>query len=180
MKRLLIGLVCMGVAYAGYPYLAMYELAQAVKTQDTATLEEKVDWSSIRQGLKDDLSAALAMSMQTQQTPDNNAGFQMLGTMIGAKFADIMIDQMVTPAAFTMMLRRQVAAHPGTPIDPLQSVTWAFFDSPLKFLITVENDRREPVGLRMSMEDFTWKVSRLVFSPQQIADLAASMRGRSN
>jgi len=181
MKKLVIAAVCIGAAYVAYPYVSLYQLADAVETKDAAALEDRIDWSNLRQGLKDDISAVLAMSMQKpQEANDSTGGFEMLGAVLGAKFADIMIDQMVTPAGLVMTMRRQAASHPGMSLHPLQSVTGAFFDSPTQFLVTVKNDHGEPITLRMSLEGLSWKVSRLISSPNQIAEFARSMRNRSN
>ncbi len=118
------------------------------------------------------------LTVKPENSGSAEAGFRLLGTMLGAKFADIMIDQIVNPATLVTMLREQKTTHPDFSIDPLRSVTWAFFDGPTRFLVRVQNNQSEPVTFMMSLQGFTWKVSRFVFSPKQISDLARSIERR--
>ena len=54
-QKPLIGiLLTTGFAYGLYPYVALYELGQAVRQGDAVRLETMVDWASVREGIKEE------------------------------------------------------------------------------------------------------------------------------
>ena len=60
MRRItaLTGAVIAGVIYLGSPMLAAWEIRQAIRTGDKATLEHRVDWTSVRATLNRSLAPA--------------------------------------------------------------------------------------------------------------------------
>ena len=55
-QKPLIGiLLTTGFAYGLYPYVALYELGQAIRQGDAVRLETMVDWASVREGIKEDI-----------------------------------------------------------------------------------------------------------------------------
>ncbi len=60
MRRItaLTGAVIAGVIYLGSPMLAAWEIRQAIRTGDKATLEHRVDWTSVRATLNRSLEPA--------------------------------------------------------------------------------------------------------------------------
>jgi hypothetical protein len=59
MKKIAALIVVLAAVYVAYPYFALYRLGEALQTQDLEAVEGKVDWPRVRQGVKDDVNAAL-------------------------------------------------------------------------------------------------------------------------
>ena len=60
MKRVLVSVpIIVLIGYLLWSYLTLYRLDQAINEADAIALEELVDWTSVRAGLRDDMNAAL-------------------------------------------------------------------------------------------------------------------------
>ena len=170
MKKLVIAAVCFCVAYAAYPYVELYRLANAVRTQDTAALRSEIDWHSIRRHVKDHFDARLLTRVQKSSL---KGGWATIGLVLGKQATNISVDEMATPAVFAMELKRKLAEHHRT-YDPLGSVRYAFFESPIQFLVKLGPSwdivsRRtglNTVSFRMSLKGFSWTVTRVILTPQ--------------
>lgn len=93
MKKLLLLIPIFVVAYAVYPHLALYRLGQALRAQDVDAIEAKVDWPKLRQGIKDDVNAALVDKVKPEEG-DELAAF---GIALAGKLASPVVDAAVTP-----------------------------------------------------------------------------------
>jgi hypothetical protein len=181
-KAPLTALAILLLGYVAYPYLAAYELVEAVESGDPARIEPKVDWPAVRQGFKDDLNGAIA----TNATQHRN-GLALLGMALGAKLMDGAVDALVTPEGLAGIIkegRRDRAAgaaiggSAGLPSPPPETaptgehrrtrLVWAFFDGPTSFSAQVrgaaERESDPPVRLRFQLEGGSWVLTR-VFLP---------------
>jgi hypothetical protein len=95
MKKLFLLLIpVIVVACAAYPYLALYRLGEALRAQDLDAVEAKVDWPKLRQGIKDDVNAALVAKAK----PEEGDPLAALGVALAGKLAGPIVDAAVTPA----------------------------------------------------------------------------------
>src|SRR5215213_9228256 len=54
-RSLLVAMLSMGVAYVAYPYITLWQLGQAIRNGDAATLHSLVNWPKVREGIKEDI-----------------------------------------------------------------------------------------------------------------------------
>ena len=101
MKRVIGVLLIIVLAYAAYPYIALYRLGDAIRGGDPGAVEGKVDWPSLRQGLKDDLDAVVAADVAAG---GGNPGAS-LGTMIASKLIGSVVDSTVTPSGLSVIMQ---------------------------------------------------------------------------
>lgn len=144
MKRLFAILVLAAVGYAALPYWSAYSLAQGVKAGDRDVLEQRVDWPSVRSGLKEDLSD-IAVGNES-----GAAG--LLRAALAPALLDTALDQLVTPATVASLAQGAARAKDRSgggqgdaaedlARDPVAHLTWAFFTSPSQFLVKLESRR---------------------------------------
>jgi hypothetical protein len=166
-----MSLVLMAVVlYGASPFLAMWQLERAMDRGDAVSLEKRVDWRSVRDGLKQDIADGIIGPVQTQLTanalPPFGASFMM-------GLADTAIEREVTPQNLIAVMRQM---RPATaPANPFASFDWAFFDGPFSFSVIVHSDGDEEDGhlrIRLELRGGVWTVVR-AWIPQDIVERAA-------
>ena len=168
---MLATLVAMGLAYAAYPYITLYRIGDAIRSGDTKTLEVLVNWSSVREGIKEDICDLVV------EDPEATAGGGKLPPF-GASFmrgiASTAIDQAVTPQA----LLAATGSIAGSAVHQRQSqpgvkgadvhVQWAFFDGPASFEVSLHAvGQSEPIRMEMVLRHGAWQIDR-VWLPAQL------------
>jgi Protein of unknown function (DUF2939) len=150
--------------YVAYPYVTLFRLGLAVQTADATTLERLVDWYSVREGIKEDVS----------DLPDDGAAAAPAGKLpeFGASFVrgitSNVIDRQINPQAI-------VAASTGLPGEPAPAanmakmrIGWAFFESPTVFTVDLRaSNLSEPIRMEMDLSRGTWQVRR-VWLPDEL------------
>jgi hypothetical protein len=179
-------LMAIVMAYIAVPYLTLYRVGSAIRSGDAKTLEALVDWSSVREGIKEDICDLVVDAPSTQSTetlPPFGASF-MRG------IAANKIDQAVTPQALVAATHANAAAGGVTtggaaigkpsrdPDSGLRGadvhVNWAFFDSATTFQISLRAPgQTDPIRLEMELSHWHWQIDR-VWLP---ADLLAGQGG---
>ena len=94
---LLLVLIAAG-AYSAAPFLAVWQIREALRSNDITTLERKVDWVSVRRSLKQsngEIRAAIAEYSQASGIPKPGI-WDRLKTSVAPLFADPLIDRYVT------------------------------------------------------------------------------------
>lgn len=89
----------LSVAYVAYPFWSAWSLREAIKNGDTATIERKVEWDSVRVSLRESLAR------EAQFIPEVTAAgeamrptlWQRVKTTLGQPMLDRFIDSYVTP-----------------------------------------------------------------------------------
>ena len=146
-----------GVAYIGYPYLTLYRLGSAIRDADAATLESLVNWSTVREGIKEDVCDIVA----EQSGPRTGSELPAFGASFMRGIASSAIDQAVTPQAFLAATSTVPSARP-TPHGADVHVNWAFFDSPTTFMVSLRAPgQTEPLKLEMDLQHGQWRVQRV-------------------
>lgn len=86
-----LAILAASLGFFATPYFALERLESAVDNEDMAALREKIDFQSIRQGLKDDLAAKLAVP------PGSSDQVSEAAREFAVELLDGVIDAMVTP-----------------------------------------------------------------------------------
>ncbi|HET6609628.1 MAG TPA: DUF2939 domain-containing protein [Rhodopila sp.] len=154
---MLATLAAVGLAYAAYPYVTLYRIGGAIRGGDTKTLEALVDWSSVREGIKEDI-CDLVVDDPGAKTGGNLPPF---GASFMRGIASSSIDQTVTPQALlaaTGSLKRPEKELKGADVH----VRWAFFDSPTSFLVDLKAPgQTDPIRMEMTLHHGGWQIDRV-------------------
>lgn len=82
MKKLIAGVIAVAILWLIWPYYALYELANSLNQADPVGLERRIDWGSVRQGLREDLNTFLLRNVAQEMT-----GQGLPGAALGAGLA---------------------------------------------------------------------------------------------
>ncbi len=186
---LLLALVVAG-AYSATPFLAMWHIREALRSNDITTLERKVDWVSVRRSLKQsngEVRAAIAEYSQASGLPKPGI-WDRLKTAAAPFFADPLIDRYVTAQGAPQIYgwretwRQKVrptvgfsepptalASTPlaGTGVDRAASlarrVTRAAFVSPTRVEVEVRDRYREDRRWRavLDLNGWAWQLTEV-------------------
>ena len=95
------------IAFVAWPYVTAYRLKAAVRSGDTAALADLIEFPTLRQGLKEQLNAAMLARLAAE--PGGDGGLLAgLGLALAGTFIDKAVDAYVTPAG----VARLVAGDP--------------------------------------------------------------------
>jgi hypothetical protein len=97
-------LAVMALAYVGSPFWAARQFKQAALSGDVDRLEAAVDFPSVRESLKSQLTIAMTQRMQSDPEMRSNP-FAGLGLMILPAMVGKMVDAYVTPDGMSAMMR---------------------------------------------------------------------------
>ncbi len=164
---LIVVVLC--VAYAAWPFLSLFRLAQAVESRDLPAIGTQVDFPAVRKSLTEQIMTTYARLTGAKLSPLTQA--LVLGTV--SSIADPIVEELTTPEAFTDLLRdgwpaRVLPARPAT-ASGLSRATlgnaWQLFvDSDYglgRFAITAPPDRPEPQRFRFGLllKQWRWKLA---------------------
>ena len=100
-------------AFLAWPYLTAHRIKVAVRDGDTAALADLVDFPRVRQGLKDQLTAA-AFAKITRASGDGTGMLEGLGLALAGAFIDNAVDALVTPAGVARLVSEgYLVVQPG-------------------------------------------------------------------
>ena len=161
---MLATLAAVGLAYAAYPYITLYRIGDAIRGGDAKTLEALVDWSSVREGIKEDICDLVV----EDPGPKTGGNLPPFGASFMRGIASSSIDQTVTPQALlaaTGSLAGSVV-HEPPPQTELKGadvhIRWAFFDSPTSFLVDLRAvGRTDPIRMEMTLHRGAWRIERV-------------------
>ena len=104
-----ISLLSAIAGWMAWPYYAVYDLAVAFRDGDAATLETRVAWESVRQGIRGDLTAVLPRLFK----PSDGSLGEVLGSglivALGPMFIDRILDNYLTPQTIAAAMRAHKA-----------------------------------------------------------------------
>lgn len=96
------------VGYLGLtPYLTLMSLKQAVQSHDGEAIAEKVEFSSVRESLKEQINAKITSEALSSGDQDlaSSAG-ALLGATFAASFVDNVVDTSITPSSLISLFSR--------------------------------------------------------------------------
>jgi hypothetical protein len=169
-KKTFIGaLLAVALAYVVYPYVTLYRLGQAIRNGDASSLETMVDWTAVREGIKEDICDTVidepAEAKAGGQLPPFGAGFVR-------GIAGNAVDARVTPQALAAVAQEPVTAP--APKDAAVRVSWAFFAGPAEFLVALKAPgQAAPISLQMVFRAGAWRVTRVWLPPELLTQANA-------
>lgn len=176
----------LALTFLAWPLWSGWQLRQAMRARDVASLQSRVDWPTLRTNLKPRLAAAIEDSAK-----DSGGVSGYLKRMIGGAVADKGVDLFVTPQNLSRILagREFVTARmkrtadqvppspqtkqgppqqtkplddPEEPDDPMppRRLKWAFFDSPTRFRYEATHPRlpNGRVVAHLALQGVSWKL----------------------
>src|SRR5271166_5508547 len=112
-------LFCLG--WLVWPYYALYDLSNALKTGDQVGIERRIEWETVRQGLRDDLHSALLQRLARDQRNSNHEAGAALGVGLAAVlapvFVDRLIDSFVTSSSVVAIIQKGKLSRPDQPLS---------------------------------------------------------------
>jgi len=158
-RRVLPAGLTIALVYLAYPYFVLFQLGQAIRHGDAATLERLVDWDGVREGLKEDICddvtdtpPALAQAVRSGDSLPP-FGYSFVRGITGN-----MIDANVTAEALLA-----AAAAPGRRrADEMPRIDWAFFEDATHFAVRLRpaDPAMGAIRIMLELQDSHWKVVR--------------------
>jgi len=158
-RRVLPAGLTIALVYLAYPYFVLFQLGQAIRHGDAATLERLVDWDGVREGLKEDICddvtdtpPALAQAVRSGDSLPP-FGYSFVRGITGN-----MIDANVTAEALLA-----AAAAPGRRrADEMPHIDWAFFEDATHFAVRLRpaDPAMGAIRIMLELQDSHWKVVR--------------------
>ena len=139
----------LAVLYSAWPYYNVYRLDRALRLNDAQALASLVDLAAIRQARKMEFGDAVAGTAN----PRGSSGWQQ-GTVVtnGPQRPAVDLDWV-----------RQALRPKGVPEGRkypsiLSYVSYAFFQSPSRFLVRLGDPRENAADVLLSRQDWQWRV----------------------
>jgi hypothetical protein len=153
VRLVLLPTVAVLLLYLVWPYFTLWQLDQALVSGDAAALDRLVDLAAVRDEIKRKLNKDSTSSIGDLSDPFIRwleAGIQAAGS--GA------VDQLVTLDWVRDQLLADVAGK-----GLLPRLSFAFFDAPDGFRLTVDGSGGNPVHARLTLGNAAWRVSALYY-----------------
>lgn len=161
-KPIYAAVAAIAALYLAYPYVTLYRLGQAIRAGDAGSLRVMVDWPRVREGIKEDISD---MGVdEPRQTAASNA-LPPFGASFVRGVAASSVDQQVTPEALAAITGPGPEASQGTPVH----IVWAFFQSPGRFVASLNTPTHKAIRLEMELRGASWQVTRVWLPPKLLA-----------
>lgn len=162
------------------PYLAIYQIRQALKNEDSAALAAYVDFPSVRQGIKDQLNTELVKKFP-EHAQASEGGFAAFGALL----ASSMVDVMVSPQGVVMLLQgkklkeslpfqtqleqsEQQQTRAGAQAKEKLSYRGKY-QTFNRFVVQIQYPYpKPPVTVTMQRQGLSWKVTQIVLPIEQL------------
>nr|WP_298898464.1 DUF2939 domain-containing protein [uncultured Altererythrobacter sp.] len=175
-KRILLSVIVVlivGTFYFGSPYWAAYSLKNAAVEGDKDALEELVDFASVREGLKSQMTLALTDAMQNDPEMANNP-FAGLGMMLVPAIVEKAVDVYVTSDGITKLSqgKRPTEADEAENPEPNYSFDWVSID---RIRVTPElgEEKADPPSFLFERKSiFSWKLIKIELSDAMFDEMS--------
>ncbi len=101
MKKLLLSIVALALAATAYvaaPFATAWSIREAVRTGNSAYLEAKIEWDTVRESLRRSLTvAALGPPETGAAAPEKPGLWQRIKARVGRSAVDNLVESYVTP-----------------------------------------------------------------------------------
>ncbi|MFI5408064.1 DUF2939 domain-containing protein [Kaistia sp. UC242_56] len=184
-KMIVVGAVAAALLYVASPYFAIWSIYHSATTGDALALDEKIDWLTVRAGLKEQLGAAMVAGAVKNAKEDQFAAGLM--ALAGPVVIDRAIDTYVNSQNLVQLIRddekrraerRKIAAptinikvedqtlaNDHFPQKDLSlntdSITYAFFTSPTRFRLSIGDKDKGVLNVLMRFSPGGWEVYRI-------------------
>lgn len=154
----IVGVFAFVVLWTVWPYWAIYDLQSALVRGDKVRLSSLVDWSQVREGVREDMKAAFAGRLV-----GGDPRSRVLGQALGSAAIDRIVETQINPAMLS-----EVAKGGRTDPDPMGQVRYAFFEgSPLVFRMDIGStfSTQEERTIYLLEWNLGWKLKRIIIAP---------------
>jgi DUF2939 family protein len=159
-------LVIIVLTYVCLPYYHSYSLYNAIQDGDQVVLDERIDFESVRQSLKDQFKSMMAKDISTSKELEDNPFAKMLGLFM-TKLIDPMVDLAITPAGLSQIVNEgklsQEAQSPDKSEFEFDDIDYAFFNSPTSFIV-----EKSDVTFRLKFKDWGWKLTNIYINEEAL------------
>ena len=129
------------VAYAASPYVALWRMSVALRSHDVASLRSEIDWSRVRDGLKQELTGALPDADQptieavkpASVTTASDDELPEFGESFAKTAVGNVVDEDCDPEHVEAMFGSRPSQPAGIVAQARQMLAWAFFTGPKTF-----------------------------------------------
>lgn len=183
MKKLLftaLALVTLAAAYIAAPFVTVWTVREAIRNGDSATLDAKLEWPTVRASLRESLTeyAIGPTPVALPGQPVHQPGFwQRVKNGLSRRAVDNMVESYVTPEGLPQLFgMRQLYRETLSSEASVATLPWherargfwsrikrAVFHSPTSFEIEIA-DRNDPTRYyigHLKLRGFAWKVTEL-------------------
>jgi hypothetical protein len=158
MKYLINLLLLIILTFVALPYVRLYQLDDALATNDMATLNKLVDLDAVRSAYKKSLEFKMNQMTKTAKLPNNGLMEFMRG---GVKaLGDSTINEILDMNWVRTKLHPPLN-HPNENNSVWHSLNFAFFESPTRFTVRLGELGNNPLHLRLTLQDWYWRVTAI-------------------
>ena len=189
MKKLVLPLLLLALLGAGFwlytgPQRALRDIKVAADAGDVEGIRERVDVPSVKESLKEQLSAMMAKKLEEDEDLKNNP-FASLGIMLAGKMVETMVDNAVTPTRLVALIQgnRAAAFAKGSIAEAKTESTeeskpeWeGSFDSTDRYTMRVMNKEthKQAVALTMRREGLSWRLTSVQLPLEEAMEKAGA------
>ncbi len=144
------------VGFGGWPYVNLFRLDRALMENDRTTLTELVDLK----GLKSFHQRKLERQVDQAMGQSRGAIAEMMkngARWLGKTTAKTIIDLDWVRDKLRWTAITQPDAYPSI----ISNMSFAFFESPTRFLIRIGDLGEDPVHVRMDLQDGWWRITEI-------------------
>lgn len=176
MKKLAgLLLVAAGLWFV-WPYYTLHKIGQASNSGDAAMLEQYVSWDKVRQGVKEDVNAAVVTSIAKVSEGTQASPFAGLAAAFAPSLVNNIVDAYMTPSGLATLMKERKARlgavnQGGTPPQKTgnkklgrENLRHAYFTGPTTFFVELgdkDGNDDDRLKLKLAFEDFGWKIVRI-------------------
>ena len=176
MRRLFLALLILLAAYAGYPYLTLYWLNDALLADDKQALERLVDFPRVRADLKTDVKSDVYAKTReaAEKRPILGTFGEALARLLAPTLVDSTVDTMVSPDA--ILDDPTVVEHRRKDESFIDFVDYAFFASPTTFKLDLKDPGKPDSPTLTAVMEFSglrWRIVGVDLPPVETLFSAA-------
>ena len=163
-------LLALWLAYAAWPFFAVYELAAAVQARDVAAVNERIDFPALRRSLTAQLVRTYLRITGKGGRPGSVV--EQFAVGIGSSVADPIVAKLIAPEALLALLRDgrppgvfsdNVPSIEGVSSQALGNIWRVYWNSELrigKFYVAMPVDKppAERFRLEFCLAGWTWRL----------------------
>ena len=185
MRKTIATIVILAALFLGWsawPFFALYDIARAVQASDTARIEQRVDFPSLRRSLSDQIVAAYLRVTGAKIERGVVGAF-------GGGIADAMVGKLVTPEALAGLLREGwpkgvLAGRPPDVAVPnfseLGNIARLYAASDygigeFRIALPLDAPPERRFRLQLALKNWTWRLAALDLPPALSERLAREL-----
>ena len=155
MKYLLPLLLLAVLIYIAWPYVNLLRLDRALMTNDQETLAKLVDIEAVRETRKKNIEQELKRSLGPQGVMPEfmQEGARWMGAAA--------VDTTITWDWLREKLRWNKNTRPDVYPSIISDLSYAFFESPTRFIVRIGELGSNPLHLRMVFKNWRWRVTEI-------------------